>query len=988
MTKGCFLQDIVERVGNNISDFEDYFQQIKYFSNDKSLYDYQEEALKNFLRLMFLYYKDFQRTGENIDLFNSNFINYYINEHKDFKKENNIPKFKTKKNTKLNEQFVALTKNGYFKETTDGITQYIDCKDFYNRCAFWMATASGKSVVIIKLIDLLYKLMNDGLIPTKNILLLSPKDYILQQIINESKEFNLCPKNENKINFITLREFNNYIKTSSSSTNDVFIYRSDLIRDIDSENIINYVDIENNGDWYVILDEAHRGENDTSLSKNYFRILSRRGFLFNFSATFSDVIDFQTTLYNFNLERFINKKYGKNILVSDTLFTFKKNDTELDEEEKRKEVLKSFIIFTAIKKSRFSIDTYHSPLLVTLVNSINTKNSDLKMFFNIVELIASGNIKNKLFKQAKNELLEKEFFSSTKDYSIGNEALDIKSPLYDGKSFYEIIKSIDIKDILKELFNSDSFGKIELIHTNDEQEIALKLETASDIFGLIKIGERDKFENLIISKESNYSISKTILKDNYFSELEYNDNINLLCGSRVFYEGWDTNRPNVINLIDIGSKNAKKFVPQAIGRGVRIRPTKESRKRLENTNPYKNQLLETLFVFATSKDILDTIVKPEVASEVRETEYTLSLKKNDNIGFDLYIPVFEENNIKIKDLPKFGLSEKSYNALRRYFLSFDEKLFLITYNITKDDYHFIKNALTDDISNSNLFKLEEKEYLNIPNVIKKIISHINRGSKYVKSISVLQETDIKHFKKIKLYYDDAKEKDKLVSGIQKLQNMVNIDSEKNKLMDLFDKGHLTMNEFVDKIQSLGAIGNELKPYEQNDIVAIQLANHYYLPILYSKTEKNNHIGNIIKCKSEHVFIENLINKLHTIKTKWCFSKLVENVDEIYIPYFSKEENRWRNFYSDFIFWVKRDSHYDVYFVDPKGTKYSAYEEKVYYYKKFFYNEKTNSAIKFKCSNNETIQFHLKLVTDDTNNISEANAYKDFWILNNDFSFLQ
>ena len=49
-------------------------------------------------------------------------------------------------------------------------------------------------------------------------------------------------------------------------------------------------------------------------------------------------------------------------------------------------------------------------------------------------------------------------------------------------------------------------------------------------------------------------------------------------GSRSFYEGWDSNRPNIINFINIGGRDAKKYVLQAIGRGVRIEPYKGKRK--------------------------------------------------------------------------------------------------------------------------------------------------------------------------------------------------------------------------------------------------------------------------------------------------------------------------------------------------------------------------------------------------------------------------
>lgn len=45
-----------------------------------------------------------------------------------------------------------------------------------------------------------------------------------------------------------------------------------------------------------------RGETGSSLIQDYISVMSRKGFLFNFSATFTDEIDYATTTYNFNLE--------------------------------------------------------------------------------------------------------------------------------------------------------------------------------------------------------------------------------------------------------------------------------------------------------------------------------------------------------------------------------------------------------------------------------------------------------------------------------------------------------------------------------------------------------------------------------------------------------------------------------------------------------------------------------------------------------------
>ena len=71
----------------------------------------------------------------------------------------------------------------------------------------------------------------------------------------------------------------------------------------------------------------------------------------------------------------------------------------------------------------------------------------------------------------------------------------------------------------------------------------------------------------------------------------------------------DSNRPNVMNFINIGGSEAKKFVLQALGRGVRIEPTKGRRNRLPATDINKNHLLETLFVFATDNKGIQTVLE-------------------------------------------------------------------------------------------------------------------------------------------------------------------------------------------------------------------------------------------------------------------------------------------------------------------------------------------------------------------------------------------
>ncbi|BDC35417.1 MAG: hypothetical protein EF806_00940 [Candidatus Methanoliparum thermophilum] len=90
-----------------------------------------------------------------------------------------------------------------------------------------------------------------------------------------------------------------------------------------------------------------------------------------------------------------------------------------------------------------------------------------------------------------------------------------------------------------------------------------------------------------------------------------------------------------------------------------------------------------------------------------------------------------------------------------------------------------------------------------------------------------------------------------------------------------------------------------------------IANHYYIPLILSPDEKVGYIKHIIKTQSEERFINDLEDHLTKADNKfkefdwWLFSKLDESLDEVYIPYYNPNANKFSHFYPDFIFWLKR-----------------------------------------------------------------------------------
>ena len=59
---------------------------------------------------------------------------------------------------------------------------------------------------------------------------------------------------------------------------------------------------------------------------------------------------------------------------------------------------------------------------------------------------------------------------------------------------------------------------------------------------------------MLKNKLTGYEINEKFDNESIFKSINKSEDINILMGSRSFYEGWDSNRPNVINMINIGKK--------------------------------------------------------------------------------------------------------------------------------------------------------------------------------------------------------------------------------------------------------------------------------------------------------------------------------------------------------------------------------------------------------------------------------------------------
>lgn len=940
--------------------------QLAYFSKDITLYDYQLEALGKAAKLMWLVYYNFYNYPKSQDY--EKFLDVK-------KKLYDQAKAKNEKleglglNSRRNPVFKDIERHYNYKEE-NGIKS-ISFYNFVNRMGFWMATGSGKTMVIIKLIEYLDYLIQNNVIPNNDILVLTYRDDLISQFKNHVELYNKF--HERKIKIHNLKDYDKVKFESFSFTKDdinIFIYRSDLISNESKEKELSYEDIENDGKWYIILDEAHKGDKEDSKRQVYFSLLTRFGFLFNFSATFTDPWDIVTTVYNFNLPNFIEKGYGKHLYLSKIGMDFDK----FDKKDKEKTILKGLILLSAIKKAKSKLPPklkYHNPLMVIYGNSVKTDSSDLKVIFRVIEKLGNG-ISIPIFNAAKEEL---------KDELLKNHGYEFKEEEFE--SDIGIIDKINEKEILKEVFNSDRTGKIEVITVPGiKEEMIFKIKSSDRPFAMIKIGDirewlRDEF--------SNYEINERYENKSYFAELNNPDNpVNILLGSRAFYEGWDSNRPNVMMFINIGVGDSSKYVTQSIGRGERIEPLQNKRKRLrilkeEDSDEglfkeeYKKyiQLLETLFIFGTDSDNIERILAA-INFEKEKSGKIIELEKNEEEIGDkiLLVPVYKlSKEVEVGEIPKFN---GNYELIRNLWAWIEsDKLFYAIYNnyIRPSDINRVKNYIKiENFENDKNNNIENASFSMI-----ELLNHIKISIEKFEKFKQIED-EIVHFKQITAYIDD-KDLDLLKEKIQKVI-AANNNKQLEELKRKHELGEMTLDEYTEKVRRLGKEEKETVSFDYRVLKVEKLRNHYYIPVLISEDSKEDLINHIIKEESERNFIKNLeeyIDKNNVDADYWFFSKIDEKLDKIYIPYYDKEHNKMSKFFPDFIFWIKKGDNYKIVFVDPKGTEHTSYEYKVDGFSRIF---EIKGKSKFFIHEGKKVTVYLYLYTQDQRMLSEK--YKNYW----------
>lgn len=943
------------------------------FSKSKNLWDYQQEALQNALKALWKYYADVKP-----DSIKNTFHTWYTDNQITLE---DISLGKKRDNVSLLAPYYPIS------------DYQIAYEHFTNRMGFWMATGSGKTLVIVKLIEMLWGLIGRGEIPANDVLVLTHREDLLKQLRDHVNEYNASCGNL----FIRLRELKEYPEVKRSFPSllwhqeiTVFYYRSDNMSDEQKERIINFRNYDNNGHWYVLLDEAHKGDKEDSKRQHIYSILSRNGFLFNFSATFTDPRDILTTAHEFNLASFIEAGYGKHISILKQENRAFRKDEDFTDEEKQKIVLQSLLVLAYIHKAREQIQEatsaplYHRPLLLALVNSVNTEDADLKLFFAQLERIAKGELGRDSFHRAKIDLW--------------NELKSKPEWLYEDASFIpdqSLFFSLTLKGILKTVFNAESHGEIEVLtRPSNDKELAFKLKSAAAPFALIRIGDTNKWQKEVLA---GYEFIEGFEDESFFERLNADDSdINLLMGSRSFYEGWDSNRPNVITFINIGvGTDAKKFILQSVGRGVRIEPVTGKRKRLASLDTAREidhllfqqakpflPAVETLFIFGTNRAALESVFKELDQEKEKEEGIELALEVNPaaTAGRILLVPTYRYADrplIEQRAPRKFELPQEELDYLKSYldYLG-DERLVLAHHDLSPRQIGYVQKSIAEP--DTYFHTSGGRKFGNVNILLPRLTRYLDILPRELEGFKPLED-EINHYKHIRVLLKDIEE---LRHKIKAVQEYKDPNAQKAAL-----KEQLRLDGDIDAytttIEGLARTSaeDEFTPPHGATLKIKNIAAHYYVPLLLSEEEKIDYIRHIIHVPSEVTFINQLERylkepgNLFASFDWWVFSRADETLDKIVIPYYDPSQNKMREFHPDFIFWLKRWDNYFILFVDPKGMKNADYQYKIDDYQKIFKEPDTGTLRVFPYGDNNV---RVALAMYNPNASEASQGYSNYW----------
>ncbi|HWQ40398.1 MAG TPA: DEAD/DEAH box helicase family protein [Burkholderiales bacterium] len=529
----------------------------------------------------------------------------------------------------LNERIAVLNDGLEEAERIAPLDESADASPQLNKIAFWMATGSGKTLLMHAHI-LQYRrfLETHGRARELNrIILLTPNEGLSQQHLREFEKSGI--------------EAEIFTKDGRGlfSGETVEILEVTKLKEEMGEKTVAVDAFEGNN--LVLVDEGHRGASagGEGTWMKYRNALCEKGFSFEYSATFGQAVKgskgltdlyARSTLFDYSYRWFYGDGFGKDYQILNL------------EDDSNPEWMASYL--TACLLAFFQQQRLHReheaafrpfnierPLWIFVGGSV-TATLAARDASDIVEILRflARYVANRAdsIERIRRVLHEGLVTATGKNLFAGRFGYLNTCGLTPAQIFDETLAT---------LFNAPAGGSLHVEHLKGAAgELAVRVGD-NDPFGVINVGDAGKLVKLC--GEQGLNTAEREFTGSLFHELgQPHSTIHVLIGSKKFTEGWSSWRVSTMGLMNVGRGEGAQII-QLFGRGVRLKGVGMRLKRSSRAalpegleRPKHIELLETLNIFGIRADYMaqfrDFLEEEGLPTDDERLEFILPIIKN------------------------------------------------------------------------------------------------------------------------------------------------------------------------------------------------------------------------------------------------------------------------------------------------------------------------------------------------------------------------
>lgn len=789
-----------------------------------------------------------------------------------------------------------------------------------SKLAFWMATGSGKTLIMHINYWQFLKYQPDKL---DNIILVTPNEGLSRQHCNEMEKSGVpCQL---------------YSQNSHGTT----LFQDEIlvidIHKLTEEKKGAGVRVEVDyfeGKNLVFIDEGHKGQaTEEQAWKRLREGLGEYGFIFEYSATFGQVIGptnqdlleeySKAIIFDYSYKHFYSDGYGKDFYVY--------NLSERSFQEKFRDLILTANLLSFYEQlllfngHREELREYliEKPLWAFIGSRVTGAgiNSDVLRVVQFLEAAQNTNfLKDNIEKilDGKSGLLDQD----------GND-------IFQNRFEYIRKNGFTLDDIYEKIF-SNKAGPLSLCELKSvEGEIGLRIGDG-DYFGVINIGDVAAFKRLL--RKGDIDVKADSVTPSLFEHInEPYSNVNILIGAKKFIEGWDSWRVCSMGLINMGKGEGPQII-QLFGRGVRLKGKDFSLKRSDENKPQVKGL-EMLNIFGLNADYLNTFLETIRREEVEYEEIGLPIKLMDDKQKweNLYVLQtpgdfdFSQQLIKL-ELDKDLLSKVKIDITPRIRLAHGLETARAE---TLENKALIEGVYLDLLDWDEIY-LDVLRYRTLRGytnlgIDKDILPGIVEGNGYElyafpEQITPRGFSDLSRLQEVILMILD--------NYVDRYYNLKLRQEETRRLKPAhLAKDHANLaygsytlkipkdrKEEIKKIRELLKQADKLYKADSVEIPTIHFDRHLYTPlVVYGK--RKDFIKSVPQKlnEGETEFVARLMDYLKANHTEFKGREvfLLRNVSQRGVRFFQTS-----GFYPDFIMWVRKGNEQTIVFIDPKGIRNS------------------------------------------------------------------